>query len=379
MSAKPETATSVTHAGSKSSADPLPIFDFFRAFAAWSVLAWHLAGALEYTGLPIFSTGAFAVDIFMVVSGFLMYYNYAFREPVEPWNKRRTWYTFWVRRFFRIAPLYYVLLIGTYLFRESLRLGPQFDLSALWLHLSFLFGFFPDGLASPFPDWSLALEMQFYLFFPLLAWMLRRLGPGPFFAAMAVTGAVTQVFVTYYQDSPPGLFGRLQQPSLLPLKIHIFTIGMIAADTYLRGRDALRSKWFILGFIALGFTCSYNYMRLMAVGYLLIYLVCLHPLSYRIFADAMTVFDRFCGKFKLLHWAAELSYSAYLLHALFFVIFFNQFPQVRSGGTMTAGEFICWYIATLIVVHLGAALTYLLIEKPGIRIGRSLAKLVRPR
>lgn len=46
----------------------------------------------------------------MMISGFLMAHNYLARRETEPWQAWPTWRAFWVRRFFRIAPAYYLLL-----------------------------------------------------------------------------------------------------------------------------------------------------------------------------------------------------------------------------------------------------------------------------
>jgi peptidoglycan/LPS O-acetylase OafA/YrhL len=47
-----------------------------------------------------------AVYAFMVMLGFLMALHFRLREQQDPWQSPRTWWIFYVRRFFRIAPLY---------------------------------------------------------------------------------------------------------------------------------------------------------------------------------------------------------------------------------------------------------------------------------
>ncbi len=53
----------------------ISLLDPMRAFAAWAVIAWHLSENVGYK-MPMFSSAAFAVDIFMNISGFLMMYHY---------------------------------------------------------------------------------------------------------------------------------------------------------------------------------------------------------------------------------------------------------------------------------------------------------------
>ena len=89
--------------------DYLPFLDGLRGLAALWVIASHslYLGSADF---KYFNRGDIAVDLFMIMSGFLMAYHYYAREDKEPWGEPKTWFKFYVRRFFRIAPLYYVLL-----------------------------------------------------------------------------------------------------------------------------------------------------------------------------------------------------------------------------------------------------------------------------
>ena len=116
----------------------------------------------------------------MMISGFLMAHNCLARSEREPWEAWSTWRTFWVRRYFRIAPAYYLLLlialaIGPMLGSYRAAIGEPFpqtltpaaryldaSLSNVWYHVTFLFGTLPDhAFRTPLPDWSIGLEMQF--------------------------------------------------------------------------------------------------------------------------------------------------------------------------------------------------------------------------
>lgn len=134
--------------------------DGLRGLAALWVLVGH---ALLLAGwrLPLVSRPDLAVDLFILLSGFLMVLHYELRETREPWYSPATWRTFWVRRFFRIAPLYYLLLVAALLAgpmvghaRESLALivpgtgtapARYYDQS-FWnvvTHVTFVFGQIP--------------------------------------------------------------------------------------------------------------------------------------------------------------------------------------------------------------------------------------------
>src|SRR6478735_11764280 len=83
--------------------------DGLRGIAALWVLIGH---AMLLTGwhLPLIGDPDLGVDLFIMLSGFLMVFHYQLRQDKEPWSEISTWSNFWTRRFFRIAPLYYVML-----------------------------------------------------------------------------------------------------------------------------------------------------------------------------------------------------------------------------------------------------------------------------
>ncbi|MGZ3694315.1 MAG: acyltransferase family protein [Bdellovibrionota bacterium] len=135
-----------------------PAIDGLRGWAA----IWITLGHLAVTSLPMeafvlkFFGGTFIpVDIFFCVSGFLILNSYEQRP-------REGLYSFYVRRFLRIVPLWWAILAFFY-FEDSTS-----GVSAL-LNASFLFGFFlhhPKYIALA-PAWSLFIEAVFILPFPL--------------------------------------------------------------------------------------------------------------------------------------------------------------------------------------------------------------------
>ena len=77
-------------------------------------------------------------------------------------NTKNDLIIFYIKRFFRIAPLFFVL-IPIYYLNFGLNLEVQSSLSDwqhIILHYSFLFGFYPDSMISIIPQaWSIFVEV----------------------------------------------------------------------------------------------------------------------------------------------------------------------------------------------------------------------------
>ncbi|HEY0715349.1 MAG TPA: acyltransferase [Polyangia bacterium] len=160
-----------------------PQLDSLRFFAFFAVFVSHLFFTEDpaLVNHPVIrfldrasSIGALGVNFFFVLSGFLI--TYLLLEELKSEGRIHIG-AFYMRRVLRIWPLYYlILLIGFVLFPLLKgRLGLQPVESAnVWRYLLFLgnFDIIANGVT---PDasmlgvlWSLAVEEQFYLFWPLL-------------------------------------------------------------------------------------------------------------------------------------------------------------------------------------------------------------------
>jgi peptidoglycan/LPS O-acetylase OafA/YrhL len=152
-----------------------PNIDGLRALAVLAVIAFH--------GFPEYVTGGFVgVDVFFVISGFLISGIILDETRVGLFSLKR----FYVRRVRRIFPalllvLLASLLAGWWLFlpADFVRLGKQLAASAAFVsnfYLWFQSGYFsPDARTFPLLHlWSLGVEEQFYIVWPLVIMSLRR-------------------------------------------------------------------------------------------------------------------------------------------------------------------------------------------------------------
>jgi peptidoglycan/LPS O-acetylase OafA/YrhL len=358
--------------------------DGLRGLASLWVMIGH---GLLLTGwrLPVLSEPDLGVDLFIMLSGFLMVFHYRLRAAKEPWELTSTWRNFWIRRFLRIAPLYYLLLavafiLGPWLFESRMVIDAFLDrtpqsparyldngLTNGLMHLSFLFGLSPDyAYRTPLPDWSIGLEMQFYAAFPFVMLLFKRSG---WLKGALVTAVIASAIV-----ATAGLLGiRFPMPAFLPLKMHIFLCGMLLA----LGLEAERSKAFLYGGAALALvllpiggdmTATKMLMRVMLVA---VFFALLH---YRLFGGlggGLSALSSALGN-RFFHWLGELSFGAYLWHLIFLQPLAAYFISA-FGETMTPPTRFAVVTAILVpLVYAAACATFFAIEKPGQRFAKRL-------
>ncbi len=165
-----------THGASIGEAQRIPELDGIRAIAIGMVLLLHVffgysnpAGALDFLPRPIFQLlghGWLGVDLFFVLSGFLIT-GILLDTREQPHYFRN----FYIRRFLRIMPLYFTMLIVWSFFYQGY--SQYFWLSSIFGgNLASLFHVrVPHG---PGVLWSLAIEEHFYLLWPLVVLLLNR-------------------------------------------------------------------------------------------------------------------------------------------------------------------------------------------------------------
>ncbi|MFD2111946.1 acyltransferase family protein [Thiorhodococcus fuscus] len=157
----------------------LDFLDALRGFAAFYVILYHLA-LIPKPNLDIpewlrfyTANGGTGVTLFFVLSAFALAYSLDARRG-EPNASLH----FYVRRFFRIAPLFYVMLVF-YFFRDIAVYDKVHGADEILINASMLFNLWPDHmLGYVWASWTIGVEMLFYLMFPLIHHHVRGLVQG---------------------------------------------------------------------------------------------------------------------------------------------------------------------------------------------------------
>jgi len=139
--------------------------DGLRGFSALAVLAFH-------TSIPIFWLGWAGVQFFFCLSGFLIT-----SILIESGKANNYFKIFYARRILRIFPIYFLILFGVFFIAVTLKL----NVNDFWLYILYIqnFKLSFQGWSISFPNWlnhtwSLAIEEQFYIFFPFLVYYLSE-------------------------------------------------------------------------------------------------------------------------------------------------------------------------------------------------------------
>ncbi|MBV7294696.1 acyltransferase [Corynebacterium sp. TAE3-ERU12] len=314
----------------------VPAIDGLRGLAVAAVVLYHFFGRL----LP---GGYLGVDVFFVLSGFLIT-SLLVREHAT--TGRINLATFWKRRVRRILPAAaFVLIVGVIAARlvggdPAVGLGAQFFGSLFfvnnWTQIAQSQSYFADQGVQVFAHyWSLAVEEQFYIIWPLaliaLYAIIRRRGANPdrapvvFAVVLSVAAALWMAWLHIPGEDPTRVYYGTDT--------HIFGLGLGAALAFAlttRAPSPIADSWpfdrgpaqnqalaavvgilGLLGLIALFFvlpdTATITYR-----GGLFLASVCTAGLLLAVVRGAGPT----AGLFALapLRWLGERSFSLYLWH-----------------------------------------------------------------
>jgi peptidoglycan/LPS O-acetylase OafA/YrhL len=311
--------------------------DGLRALAAFAVIFFHLSLHLAYPNtsiLQIFRTlsslrgqgGGIGVSFFFVLSGFLITYL-MFSESVK--NGRLQVRDFYLRRFLRIWPAYYLTLLVGFVVYPILATHTRAE-SANWvLYALFLTNF--DNLQQGLPSssilgvqWSVAVEEQFYLFWGVffsVAWAWKG------FLWMLIGLLCASVGFYAFQTNPDVQYFH----SLSCLRYLVF--GALLAYACFYQPEKVRRGLKNIGYWAnLGLYVCYAlfvwFGKTMQGGEYLGQFVPMLFFGYVIVEQNYSEVSFYkIGRFKLLAWLGKISYGLYLYHMIAIFLVLRIFPK----------------------------------------------------
>ena len=216
------------------------VADFLRV-ASISLVAWYhfwqqswlspnfSVGGKTVHLLGLVSSGYMMVDVLLVLSGFLLTLPYA-RARYEHRPPPST-AEFYVKRFWRIFPSYFfaiAVVFFAFALPEHSYPSAGKAIGDLLMHLSFTHNLSTYSyLSTPLPGvlWTLAVEVQFYLFFPLLMKLYRK-GPAAVCAGLTLAALAARAWILLRAEDTTVLVNQL------PCVLDLYACGMLAATVY---------------------------------------------------------------------------------------------------------------------------------------------------
>lgn len=338
-----------------------------------------VAGFLKNIFSFLFFYGFSAVNVFLVVSGFVL--TYSFMKGLAKGEENKSgwlafvlkWTRYYLKKFKRILiPLYGSVLAGilflylrNWLF-PSMAANPVYDGWDYLKMIFFPFLVFDYSLVQKFNGdyWFVPLILQMYLLFPILVFFLRKIGVWKFLLLLYVLCAGYRFYAAFYIDAVPIAVSWPSKESYYPYsfflpRIFEFGFGMVLGYLQFKKGNVLdylgRMRFFLIG--AAMTYCGYFFLMyrwgwglsdlLMGVG--------LFPL----FLNLANFLARNKFLARILKVTGEVSYSVYLLHHYF--LNYILLPLLAVAG-LAGNEAAFWLVMlpySILSVGLGMAADYL--------------------
>ncbi len=341
----------------------VPELDGIRGIAIVLVLLFHGAKRL-------FDFGWMGVDLFFVLSGFLITLG-LLKTSGRPHYFRN----FYVKRALRIWPLYYLLLAYVFLLLPALGLAARPSMSECLGYGLYLQNFLHPLTAAweLGPTWSLAIEEHFYLVWPLVVFFLPRPALKAFALAIVVAALALRVGLTAAEV--PAWFGYFATPcrvdalaagALLSLAVtgaerERLAVGRWSAPVAITAGTAAIALALWLGSDTLNGSRPTPHPVVRAV---LFSLVCLasagfvglattHPQS-RLSAQLRARWLRYCGK---------ISYGIYIYHMVLFQLVLRTLAHFGADPDAPLVKFVR-HTSGLALTFAVASISWYALERP---------------
>lgn len=348
----------------------LKYIDTLRGLAVLAVLMVHCFQIGDVDLIPskllrFFSFGDKGVQLFFIASAFTLFLSLHRRNESSSRN-------FFIRRFFRIAPMYYIAILY-YLFQNGL--GARYwlgDLTSISVsnvlsNITFSHGLNPYWINSLVPGgWTIGIEMLFYLFVPFLFKRIKHIDQA--FSFFIITLFLRFIFNYLILNNQLITSDYIWEAFLyfyFPNQLPVFALGILFYYIIYRNdnntKSALNYYFFALLIFSqlLGYDVFPNHI-IFGIGFLFLG-IALHKYEFKILVNPISIY------------IGKISYSMYLVHfaILYWMSKYNLTTFIEIDSSLfQIGNMIIRFLILTISTILIASIFYRFVEVPSQRLGK---------
>lgn len=352
----------------------LPGIHGLRGIAAFSVVLFHLAHLAEIAPptylLFIKKEFGYGVHLFFIVSAFSLMHSTVPSVGKPSWGL-----DYIIKRFFRIAPLFYFILLFELL--RKFFLGSFPDVFDIILNFTLTFGFasLSGMLGIVMASWTIGVEVIFYMLLPIMIMMIKSKNSALIFMLIAILVSIASGIKFGDFSADMTATHNLSYFSFGP-NLCFFMMGIYAFFVSIEAnKDSILIKY-----ICPVMACLFVYVVMETnLSNMLNYIyVNMNIVFFGIFFAVLCVWQsinpsRWCAN-AFWEYLGERSYSIYLLHPIIIVhlkqftghLYRSTFPYLHEWAFFICGLFV------LCVTLVCAELTYRCIELPFIQYGKQI-------
>lgn len=362
-----------------SSENKMAFIDEIRGIAILLVVLVHVAQRINISSdvLNFFCRyGQTGVQLFFVASAYTLCASAENRA-----GESRGLLKYFLRRFFRIAPIYYIGIFfycilsafESYAKNKNFAISDQYSLENILVNIFFLHSFFPEANNNIVPGgWSIGVECAYYSIFPIFFQIFKKISSVGRYLFTIFSIAVCCCIVAFQVNEFN--FDVINNGFLyygLPVQLPVFLVGM----NYFFDREKFERIGGIgfVFFVILFFISIFVFSEAENNNYLFLIVPLVASFSYVALINVMKLLKI---RFNMLAAIGKVSYSMYLFH----FIFAHKLTSIISKRLQ---KFECDYCVLIFLYVLSVSLSYIVakisekyIEKFFINFGANFIKKI---
>ncbi len=348
--------------------------DSIRGYAVFMVLAMHVflyggseGDASNYLA-DAWMQSRMGVMLFYMISALTLFLSYNSKIKKEKHHLKN----YFIRRAFRILPLFYIVCIYQLVFYK-------YELLEIIGTLTLTNGYMPEHIQGIVGGgWSIAIETSFYLLIPFLFKYIRSLRDSVIFVVAAVVFSIISRYLVF------AILGNTYPHDILldwvyywlPNQLPVFGLGIFLYFLFFQSdiADLQNSK----------FAKQFSYLLLMISIYFFV-VSCFskrlfvfenfgRSIPLMLFIISLAIYQKNKFNNRIMQFYGKISYSFYLLHLIVISWIPESFLRFINDSLGVDFGFFACYVIILIPATIIAYISYLYIEMPFQRLGGLIIK-----